>query len=116
MSKAFTRSFDWMIPSFVGAWMFKRLYLIEKPNINWKKRIPLAALPIVSPIVGCYTMYVIYYRNDDRIRQLIHKYPAGTNFHARDKVNPFQLGRKLQEQKAEQAKNKSYKLNETENT
>lgn len=98
MSSALTRSFDWTIPAVVGGWMFKRLYLIENPIIPKSKKIPLAFLPLICPVLSWSAMYLIYYKSDNHIYELIQKYPSDTNFRLRKKINPFELGRKLKEQ------------------
>ena len=94
MSSALTTSFNWMIPTFIGGWMFKRLYLIEKPNPSRSIRISLRVLPYICPIIGWNVMYLIYYRNDNHIQEIFYKYPAGTDFSVRKKINPFELGKK----------------------
>jgi hypothetical protein len=91
VSAAMTGSLNWMIPGFVGPWMVKRLYLIGKKNVARSTRVPLALLPAVMPFVSWYAMYIIYYRNDDRIEQLFKKYPKNTDFRARPKINPFRF-------------------------
>ena len=93
MSQTLTRTFNWIIPAVAGGWMGKRLYLISNPQVVTKVRIPLALLPLACPALSCYTMYLIYYRKDDHIQELIQKYPESTNFRARKKINPFKVGR-----------------------
>ena len=78
---------NWVIPSAIGGWLVKRLYLMEHTQSGWKVRLGLTGLPVLLPVLSAYSLYVLYYRSDPRLPALLTKYPYDTDFASRQKIS-----------------------------
>jgi hypothetical protein len=85
---AVTSVCNWMFPVFFGTWIAKKIVPIAHPDLPWKWRTFVRFLPAVAtPLVGGAVCYL--HLRKHQFKALLEKYPQGTNFEARPKVNPF---------------------------
>ena len=87
VTESCTDLLNWVIPSGIGGWLVKRLYLMEHTLPSWKVRIGLSVLPLALPVLSAGGLYFLSYRSDPRLPALRSKYPYETDFAARPKIS-----------------------------
>ena len=87
VTNAMNRAINWMIPMFIGPWIFGNIYLIGKNDLPMAQRRHIKLFPLLTPFISIELVYLLYYYNNPDLATILEKYPRTMDLKSRQRLD-----------------------------